>query len=82
MPKLIFTSHYMKHALPSYLEHYVKYIATREGVDQIDDTKRLLDATENQKKMIQKMLKDFPEAKYSGCAFLTENTGRSTFCAM
>ena len=63
MAKLIFTSHYMKHALPSHLEHYVKYIATREGVDQIDDTKRLLDATENQKKMLQKMLKDFPEAK-------------------
>lgn len=63
MAKLIFTSHYMKHALPAHLEHYVKYIATREGVDQIDDTKRLLDATENQKKMIQKMLKDFPEAK-------------------
>ena len=63
MAKLIFTSHYMKHALPSHLEHYVKYIATREGVDQIDDTKCLLDATENQKKMILKMLKDFPEAK-------------------
>lgn len=41
MAKLIFTSHYMKHALPSHLEHYVKYIATREGVDQIDDTKNV-----------------------------------------
>ena len=41
MAKLIFTSHYMKHALPAHLQHYVKYIATREGVDQIDNTKEL-----------------------------------------
>ena len=63
MAKLIFTSHYMKHALPAHLQHYVKYIATREGVDQIDNTKELLPATENQKKLVQRLVKDFPESK-------------------
>ena len=63
MAKLIFTSHYMKHALPAHLQHYVKYIATREGVDQIDTTKELLPATENQKKLVQRLVKDFPESK-------------------
>ena len=56
MAKLIFTSHYMKHALPAHLQHYVKYIATREGVDQIDNTKELLPATENQKKLVQRLV--------------------------
>ncbi|HBI60039.1 MAG TPA: hypothetical protein DDY31_02320 [Lachnospiraceae bacterium] len=63
MAKLIFTSHYMKGALPAHLQHYVKYIATREGVEQLDDTKELLSATENQKKLIQRLVKDFPESK-------------------
>ena len=63
MAKLIFTSHYMKHALPAHLQHYVKYVATREGVDQIDDTKGLLPSTENQKKLVQRLVKDFPESK-------------------
>ncbi len=63
MAKLIFTSHYMKGALPAHLQHYVKYIATREGVDRIDDTKELLSATENQKKLVQRLIRDFPESK-------------------
>ena len=61
MAKLIFTSHYMKGALPAHLQHYVKYIATREGVEQLDDTKEFLSATKNQKKLIQRLVKDFPE---------------------
>ena len=63
MAKLIFTSHYMKGALPAHLQHYVKYIATREGVEQLDDTKEFLSATKNQKKLIQRLVKDFPESK-------------------
>ncbi len=58
MAKLIFTSHYMKGALPAHLQHYVKYIATREGVDRIDDTKELLSATENQKKLVQRLIRE------------------------
>ena len=63
MAKLIFTSHYMKGALPAHLQHYVKYIATREGVEQLDDTKEFLSATKNQQKLVQRLVKDFPESK-------------------
>lgn len=42
---------------------YAKYIATREGVEKIDDSKKYLPATEKQKKLISKILKDFPDSK-------------------
>ena len=63
MPKIIFTSRYMKAAPAAQLANYVKYIATREGVEKIDESKRELPATVAQKKLIAQLLKDFPEAK-------------------
>lgn len=63
MPKIIFTSRYMKAAPAAQLANYVKYIATREGVEKIDESKRGLPATVAQKKLIVQLLKDFPEAK-------------------
>ena len=42
---------------------YAKYIATREGVEKIDDTKKFAPATEQQKNLIEKILKDFPDSK-------------------
>lgn len=42
---------------------YVKYIATREGVEKIDDTKKFAPATTKQKNLIEKILKDFPDSK-------------------
>ena len=42
---------------------YAKYIATREGVEKIDDTKKFAPATEKQKYLIEKILKDFPDSK-------------------
>lgn len=62
MPKIIFTSRYMKAAPAAQLANYVKYIATREGVEKIDESKRELPATVAQKKLIAQLLKDFPEA--------------------
>ncbi len=53
----------MKGKLPEHLKHYVKYIATREGVDKIDDSQKLLPATKRQKQFIEQMLKDFPDGK-------------------
>lgn len=50
MPKIIFTSRYMKAAPAAQLANYVKYIATREGVEKIDESKRELPATVAQKK--------------------------------
>ena len=37
---------------------YVKYIATREGVDKIDDSKKHLPASKKQKDLIRKILRD------------------------
>ena len=42
---------------------YLKYIATREGVEKIDDTKKLLPATAKQKILIAKLLRDFPDSR-------------------
>lgn len=41
---------------------YAKYIATREGVERIDDSQRLAPATKEQEKFIEKILKDFPDS--------------------
>lgn len=42
---------------------YLKYIATREGVDKIDDSKKNLPASKKQKDLIEQILRDFPDAK-------------------
>lgn len=42
---------------------YLKYIATREGVDKIDASKKNLPATVKQKRLIDKLLVDFPDSK-------------------
>lgn len=42
---------------------YLKYIATREGVDKIDDSKKLLPVSAKQKELIDKILRDFPDSK-------------------
>lgn len=42
---------------------YAKYIATREGVEKIDDTKKFASATAKQKNLIEKIIKDFPDSK-------------------
>ena len=41
---------------------YAKYIATREGVERIDDSQRLAPATKQQETLIEKILKDFPDS--------------------
>ena len=56
MPKLIFTSRYLRAAPPEQLKNYVKYISTREGVEKIDESKQNLPATQKQKKLIQQMI--------------------------
>lgn len=42
---------------------YLKYIAIREGVDKIDDSKKNLPASKKQKDLIAQILRDFPDAK-------------------
>ena len=51
MPKIIFTSRYLRDAPPEQLENYVRYIGTREGVEKMDESKRHLPATIHQKEL-------------------------------
>ena len=44
---------------------YAEYIATREGVEKIDESRKFAPATEKQQKLIQKILADFPDSKSS-----------------
>lgn len=63
MPKIIFTSCYLRDAPPEQLENYVRYIGTREGVEKIDESKRHLPATIHQKEFIKQLIRDIPQAK-------------------
>lgn len=63
MPKIIFASRYLRDAPPEQLENYVRYIATREGVEKIDESKRQLPATLRQKEFIKQLIRDIPQAK-------------------
>ena len=56
MPRLIFTSHYLRDAPPEHLENYVRYIGIREGVEKIDESKRFLPAAGNQKALIAQLI--------------------------
>ena len=60
MARLVTKFKYLKHA-----GRYAKYIATREGVEKLDDSKKFLPATEKQKALVQKILRDFPDSKRS-----------------
>lgn len=63
IPKIIFTSRYMRDAPAAQLENYVRYIATREGAEKIDESKRNLPATKNQQKLIRQLIRDIPSSK-------------------
>ena len=44
---------------------YARYIATREGVEKLDDSQRHAPATIKQTNLIRQILRDFPDAKLS-----------------
>ena len=44
---------------------YAKYIATREGVEKLDDSQRYAPVTVKQEQLIRRILRDFPDAKDS-----------------
>ena len=63
MPRLIFKCPYIKGGTSSaaaHLENYVKYMATRNGVECIDPGRGGWPATSKQKKMVEQILRDFP----------------------
>ena len=63
MPKIIFTSRYLRDAPAPQLENYVRYVGTREGVEKMDESKRQLPATANQRQLIRQLLRDIPASK-------------------
>ena len=62
MPRIIFKCRYLKNAAV-HLENLVVYVATREGVEKIPLTARLLPATRNQKQLMTDILTQFPDTK-------------------
>lgn len=63
MAKLVTKFKYLKPGARQGRGGYAKYIATRDGVDKIDDSKRFAPVTWNQKQLIKKILRDFPDTK-------------------
>ncbi len=63
MAKLITKFKYLKPSDRQSVGGYAKYIATREGVEKVDNTFKNDPSTENQKKLIGKILRDFPDSK-------------------
>ncbi len=56
-------SPYIKPNSKTHIENYVTYIATRDGVEKAENSKKYLEQTVVQQKIIAKLLKEFPDAK-------------------
>ena len=56
-------SPYIKPNSKTHIGNYVSYIATRDGVEKADSTQKFMEATSVQKKIINKLLKDYPNSK-------------------
>lgn len=63
MAKLITKFKYLKPNDRNSIGAYAKYIATREGVDKIDQSFKLVPPSVNQQHLIEKILRDFPDSK-------------------
>lgn len=63
MARLITKFKYLKPSARQSVGGYAKYIATREGVEKVDNTFKNDPSTEKQKKLIEKILQDFPDSK-------------------
>lgn len=63
MARIILKSPYVKPDSKRHVENYVRYIATRDGVQLATDTSKYLDSTDIQKKVISRFEKRYPETK-------------------
>lgn len=63
MAKLITKFKYLKPNARQSVGGYAKYIATREGVDKIDQSYKLSPSSLKQQQLIEKILKDFPDSR-------------------
>ena len=66
MPRLVTKFKYLKPGgSGKSVGGYARYIATREGVEKLDDSHRNAPATKKQQALVEKILRDFPEIKGS-----------------
>ena len=65
MARLIVKWRYIKPGAPKQGEHYVGYIATREGVEIDEDKWKTEPVTKEQEKLVNRLLFDFPDCKDS-----------------
>ena len=65
MARLILKAGYHKPKAKGKIGGYAKYIATREGVDKVDESYKFSPSSEKQRKLIEKILRDFPDTKDS-----------------
>ena len=63
MARLVTKFKYLRPSARQNVGGYARYIATREGVEKIDETYKLGAVSGKQKQLIAKILKDFPDAK-------------------
>lgn len=65
MARLIVKWRYIKPGAPKQGEHYVDYIATREGVEIDSEKWKDEPATKEQEKLVNRLIDDFPDCKDS-----------------
>lgn len=65
MARLIVKWRYIKPGAPKQGEHYVDYIATREGVEIEGEKWKNEPATKEQEKLVNRLIADFPDCKDS-----------------
>ncbi len=63
MARLVTKFKYLKPNARESIGGYAKYIATREGVDKIDESYKLSPSSQKQQQLIEKILSDFPDSK-------------------
>ncbi|MBO4309012.1 MAG: hypothetical protein J5885_04190 [Clostridia bacterium] len=62
MAKLVTKFRYYKPGGRKKIGGYLKYIATREGVERCDDSKKFAPVTYNQKELVARLLRDYPDS--------------------
>ncbi len=65
MAKIILKCKYIKAGKVSHSKNLINYIATRDGVEKIDDSWKHLPATVEQQRLIEEILKDLPDSASS-----------------
>lgn len=66
MARLVIKNGYLKGGkAASHLNHLVKYIATRDGVEKVSNAKALWNSTKKQQSLITQIIREFPDSKES-----------------